>query len=199
MDDKTQTEKDRLPLLTPDELSPTQKQTYDRMMQDQVPWATKSGFTAATPDGRLLGPFNALLYGPEVGQAYLDYFTAEKKNTSLPERVHEIVILAVGAAWNSAYELYAHTAVGKSVGLPEEVVQALAAGQLPEDLSEQETSAYQFAHQLAATHRVDAATYARAKAAFGDKGLVDIVMLVGLYLLTCAALNAFEVPVPQQP
>lgn len=199
MDDKTQTEKDRLPLLTPDELGPAQKQVYNKMMQEQVPWAAKSGFTAATPDGNLLGPFNSLLYAPEVGQAYLDYFTAEKKNTSLPERVHEIVILAVGAAWNSAYELYAHTAVGKSVGLPEEVVQALAAGQLPEDLSEQETSAYQFAHQLAATHRVDAATYARAKAAFGDKGLVDIVMLVGLYLLTCAALNAFEVPVPQQP
>jgi len=194
MSDETQT--DRLPLLTPSELDPTQKQVYDKMVQEQVPWATKSGFTAATPDGKLLGPFNALLYGPEVGQSYLDYFTAEKKNTTLSERVHEIVILAVGAAWNSPYELYAHAAVGKSVGLPEEVVQALAAGRMPEDLSEQQTSAYQFAHQLAATHRLDAATYARAKAEFGDKGLVDIVMLTGLYLVTCAALNAFEVPVP---
>ncbi len=194
MSDETQT--DRLPLLTPSELDPTQKQVYDKMVQEQVPWATKSGFTAATPDGKLLGPFNALLYGPEVGQSYLDYFTAEKKNTTLSERVHEIVILAVGAAWNSPYELYAHAAVGKSVSLPEEVVQALAAGQMPEDLSVQEKSAYEFAHQLAATHWVDAPTYAQAKAEFGDKGLVDIVMLTGLYLVTCAALNAFEVPVP---
>ncbi len=194
MSDETQS--DRLPLLTPGELDPAQKQVYDRMMKEQVPWATKSGFTAATPDGKLLGPFNSLLYGPEVGQTYLDYFTAEKKNTTLSERVHEVVILAVGAAWNSAYELYAHTAVGKSVGLPEETVQALASGQMPESLSVQERSAYEFAHQLAATHRVDAATYARAKAEFGDKGLVDIVMLTGLYLVTCAALNAFEVPVP---
>ncbi len=187
---------DRLPLLTSGELNSTQKQVYDKMMAEQVPWATKSGFQAATPDGKLLGPFNTLLYGPEVGQAYLDYFTAEKKNTSLTERVHEIVILAVGAAWNSPYELYAHTAVGKSVGLPEEVVQAVAAGQTPEGVSEQEAAAYEFAHQLAATHRVDPAAYAQAKAAFGDKGLVDIVMLTGLYLVTCAALNAFEVPVP---
>lgn len=194
MSDETQT--DRLPLLTPSELDPTQKQVYDKMVQEQVPWATKSGFTAATPDGKLLGPFNALLYGPEVGQSYLDYFTAEKKNTTLSERVHEIVILAVGAAWNSPYELYAHAAVGKSVSLPEEVVQALAAGQMPEDLSVQEKSAYEFAHQLAATHWVDTPTYAQAKAEFGDKGLVDIVMLTGLYLVTCAALNAFEVPVP---
>lgn len=187
---------DRLPLLTPGVLEPAQKQLHDQIMKEQVPWATKSGFTAATPDGKLLGPFNSLLYGPEVGQAYLNYFAAEKQNTTLSDCVHEIVILAVGAAWDSPYELYAHTAVGKSVGLTEETVQALAAGKLPEGLLEQEASAYEFAHQLAATHRVDAATYARAKAEFGDKGLVNIVMLTGLYLVTCAALNAFEVPVP---
>lgn len=196
MNDETQTSSDRLPLLTPGDLNPEQKEVYDRMMTEQVPWAAKSGFEAAAPDGRLLGPFNALLYAPEVGQAYLDYFTAEKKNTSLTERVHEVVILAVGAAWNSAYELYAHKAVAKSVGLPEDAVKALAAGNIPSGLSEAEESAYGFAKQLAAEHRVDSPNYARAKAAFGDKGLVDIVMLVGLYLTTCAVLNAFEVPVP---
>jgi 4-carboxymuconolactone decarboxylase len=196
MTDDTQNNSDRLPLLTPDELDQTQRKIYDRMMTEQVPWATKSGFQAAMPDGKLLGPFNALLYAPEVGQAYLDYFTAEKKNTTLSQRVHEVVILAVGAAWNSAYELYAHAAVGKSVGLPEDGIQAIVSGRMPEGLSEQETSAYEFAHQLAADHRIDPATHARAKAAFGDKGLVDIVMLAGLYLMTCATLNAFEVSVP---
>ena len=196
MSDETQRGNDRLPLLTPDVLNPEQKKVYDRMTTEQVPWATKSGFEAATPDGRLLGPFNALLYAPEVGQAYLDYFTQEKKNTSLSERVHEIVILAVGAAWDSAYELYAHKAVARSVGLPEDAVKSLAAGNLPSGLSEAEESAYLFAHQLAADRRVDPAAYARAKAAFGDKGLVDLVMLVGLYLVTCAAHNTFEVPVP---
>lgn len=196
MSDETQTGSDRLPLLTPDALDPEQKKVYDRMMVEQVPWAAKAGFEAATPDGRLLGPFNALLYAPEVGQAYLDYFTQEKQHTSLTERVHEIVILAVGAAWNSAYELYAHEGVAKSVGLPEDAVRLLATGQVPGGLSEAEESAYLFTHQLAAERRVDPETYARAKAAFGDKGLVDIVLLVGLYLTTCAVLNAFEVPVP---
>ena len=196
MSDETQTGSDRLPLLRPDALNPEQKKVYDRMMTEQVPWATKSGFEAATPDGRLLGPFNALLYAPEVGQAYLDYFTQEKKNTSLSERVHEVVILAVGAAWHSAYELYAHEAVAKSVGLPEDAVKSLAAGNVPSGLSEAEESAHAFAKQIAANRRVDPPTYARAKAAFGDKGLVDLVMLVGLYLVTCGLLNAFEVPVP---
>lgn len=189
---------DRLPLLMPDALDDVQRPLYDRMEKEQVQWATKAGFQAAAADGRLLGPFNALLYAPEVGQTYLDYFAAEKKNTSLTERVHEIVILTVGAAWNAAYELYAHTAVGRTVGLPEEVMSAIAAGRTPAGLSEPEAAAHEFTHQLAAGHRIDPQAYARAKAAFGDRGLVDIVMLTGLYLTTCAVLNAFEVPVPQE-
>ncbi|MGI4790258.1 MAG: carboxymuconolactone decarboxylase family protein [Janthinobacterium lividum] len=196
MSDTTQNDTDRLPLLGPDALNSAQRQVYDRMMTEQVPWADKSGFKAATPDGRLLGPFNSLLYGPEVGQTYLDYFTAEKKNTTLTDRVHEIVILTVGAAWQSDYEVYAHSAVAKVVGLSEDIIQAITAGQTPEGLSEQEASAYEFTKQLAANHKIDSATYARASSAFGDKGLVDIAMLAGLYLMTCATLNAFEVPVP---
>ncbi len=196
MSDETQMDQDRLPLLTPNALNPEQKKVYDRMMTDQIPWASKAGFEAATPDGRLLGPFNSLLYAPEVGQAYLDYFASEREHTPLTKRVHEIVILAVGAAWGSGYELYAHTAVGKSVGLPDNVIESIVAGRAPEGVSEAESAAYEFAAQLAAEHRVDQAAYARAKAAFGDTGLAGIVMLTGLYLMTCATLNAFEVPVP---
>ena len=75
--------------------------------------------------------------------------------------------------------------------------EAIVAGQAPEGVPEAEAAAYEFTHQLAGTRRVDPAAYARAKAVFGDRGLVDIVMLTGLYLTTCALLNAFEVSVPQ--
>lgn len=97
----------RLALLAPDALDLVQGKIHARMMAEQVPWATQSGFEAATADGRLLGPFNALLYAPETGEAYLNYFVAKKENTT----------------WHSDYELYAHSAVGKKAGLPEPVIQ----------------------------------------------------------------------------
>ena len=197
MSDETKAVGGRLPLLKPDALDPAQRRLYDRIVEEQVPWANQSGFQAAAPGGSLLGPFNALLFRPEAGQANLDYFLADRKGTSLTPRVHEVVVLTVGAAWQSAYELYAHAAVARAAGLPEEAVQALAAGRLPAGLSEQENSAHEFTRQLVADHRVDGPTYARAAQAFGDMGVVDIVMLAGLYLMTCATLNAFEVPAPQ--
>ena len=188
---------DRLPLLNPAQLDEAQRKLYDGLTAEEVPWAQKSGFQAATPDGRLLGPFNALLFNPAVGTAYIDLFHADKNTTSLPKRVHEIVILTTGAAWNSAYELYAHTAVGQAAGLPDDIIQAIAAGQTPALSSEPEAAAYEFTRQLTRAHTVNADTYARASNAFGDRGLVDMTLLIGLYLMTCAALNAFQVPVPE--
>ena len=187
---------DRLPLLAPDALDGAQRRLYDGLTAEEVPWAEKSGFQAATPDGRLLGPFNALLFNPAVGTAYIGLFHADRNSTSLPKRVHEIVILTTGAAWNSAYELYAHAAVGKAAGLSDDLIQAIASDQSPRFDVEEEAAAYEFTRQLTRSHRIDSETYARAKSAFGDRGLVDMTLLIGLYLMTCAALNAFEVPVP---
>jgi hypothetical protein len=64
-------------------------------------------------------------------------------------------------------------------------------------LKEQEASAYDFAWQLTHKHRVNIDTYSRAADAFGHKGLVDIVMLIGLYMTTCSIINAFEVSIPK--
>jgi 4-carboxymuconolactone decarboxylase len=76
-------------------------------------------------------------------------------------------------------------------------VEALLAGRPPDFRNEQEASAHEFTRQLINAHRVEADVYARAEEAFGHKGLVDLVLLIGLYLATCSLINAFEVPAPK--
>jgi 4-carboxymuconolactone decarboxylase len=187
----------RLPALTPTDLEGAQRELYDSLLANEIPLFDKAGVEVVAADGSLLGPFNPLLLSPVLGAAQIDVFRADKASCSLSRRVHEIVILVVGAAWGSEYELYAHGIVGRLAGLPEDVIQALVAGRRPELEDEQEASAYEFTRQLAYEHRIDPEAYARAAEAFGPRGLVDIVMLIGLYLTTCAIINAFEVPAPQ--
>lgn len=76
------------------------------------------------------------------------------------------------------------------------MIEAIAAGERPEFESGAEASAYDFTRQLTHNHAVDDAAYSRSARDFGDAGLVDMVMLIGLYLTVCATVNAFEVPVP---
>jgi 4-carboxymuconolactone decarboxylase len=160
------------------------------------PGADQSGFEVIAPDRSLLGPLNPLLFSPALGAAQIDVFHADKASTSLPPRVHEVVILTVGAAWDSHYELYAHSATGKLAGLSDDVIEALLAGQPPDFRNDQEAIAHAFTRQLVDQHRVDTETYTQAQQAFGHKGVVDMVLLIGLYLATCSLINAFEVPAP---
>jgi 4-carboxymuconolactone decarboxylase len=186
----------RLPLAEPDALSDPQRRLYDRMTASVVPWAERAGFTSQVSGGRFIGPFNPALRSPLVCGAFLQFQAAEEENTSLSPRVRQVVILAVGAVWHSPYELYAHSAVGLSVGLPGHVVQVLVAGQLPGELTDAEQAAWRFTHQLVTRRRVDQPTYDQARVALGIVGITDMLSLIGAYQTVCGMLNAFEIPAP---
>ena len=185
-----------LPLLDPAALTDRQRAVYDRLRSTMIQWADQSGFQSITEEGRLIGPFNPIMLSPGITQGFLDLQDAEQAHSSLSERERQVVILAVGAVWQADYELYAHAAVARKAGLPDEVIQGLTAGALPNGLSEREEIAGRFTRQLAAQHRVDPELYSTAEAAFGTQGLVDITFLVGIYHLVCGLLNAFEIPAP---
>src|ERR1700733_5075735 len=186
----------RLPLLDPRSLSAAQKEIYDRLNATFVSWSHRINFQSTTNDGRLIGPFNPILFSPGISASFLDLHDAEEKHTSLSERVRQVVILTTGAVWQSGYELYAHSAAARRAGISESAIRILAAGGLPDDLSEQETIAQSYARQFSAKHRVDADLYSAAVLAFGEKGVVDLTYLIGIYHITCGLLNSFDIPRP---
>ncbi len=186
----------RLPLLDPKELAPDQAKLYKVMENTLIAWGKQSGFEVNTSDGKFIGPFNPSLYSPGITEGFSTFMDAEPKNTKLDKRTRQVVILTVGAVWNSPYELYAHSKEARKVGLPEVAIQALTSGESPEGLTSNELVAHRFARQLTAEHRVDDDVYRKAKQAFGDEGLVDMVYLIGIYHVTCALLNGFEIPAP---
>jgi 4-carboxymuconolactone decarboxylase len=186
----------RLPLLDPRELAPDQAKLYKVLENTLIAWGKQSGFEVNTSDGKFIGPFNPSLYSPGITEGFSIFMDAEPKNTKLDKRTRQVVILTVGGVWNSPYELYAHSAEARKVGLPEAAIQALASGESPNGLTSNELVAHRFARQLGAERRVDDDLYREAKQAFGEEGLVDMIYLIGIYLVTCALLNGFEIPAP---
>ena len=178
----------RLPLLDRESLAPAQKELFDQMMDNVVPRADSSGFVARTDaGGQLIGPFNPALLNPAIGSAFLELQFTEETHTSLSQRTRQVVILTVGAVWQAPYELYAHSAVGRRAGLSDDAVRTLAAGGLPQDLTEQEVVAHRVARALSVEHRVDDTLFREAEALFGASssylrllvGSVDVSGLCG--------------------
>jgi 4-carboxymuconolactone decarboxylase len=173
----------RLPLADPTDLVGAQRQLFDKMTSTVVPWARDTGFRSTTDDGRFIGPFNPAVMG-------------EWKHTSLSPRLREVVILAVGAVWQSEYELYAHSAAARKAGISDEAVRVLASGGIPQELDKDEKIAAALTRQLSTAHRVDETLYRQAENCFGTKGLNDIAILIGIYHAVCTTLNLFEIPAP---
>lgn len=154
------------------------------------------GFVSHRADGALVGPFAPMLRFPDFGRAAWTYIKALIDNARLPKAAHEAAILATGAAFNSRYELYAHERVGEAAGLSPEKVSAIAAGQRPADLTDEEAAAYDVAVVLAGGRQLPASTYSRAVRAFGEERTAELIYLVGGYALVSMLLNAYDMSVP---
>jgi len=186
----------RLPLLDYGSLAPARRKLFDQMVDTVVPWAESAGFVARTGDGQFIGPFNPALLNAAIGSSFLELQFSEEAHTSLSQRTRQVVILTVGAVWQAPYELYAHSAVARRAGLADDAVRTLAAGGLPEDISDDEAVAHRVARALSVEHRVEDALYREAENRFGPVGVMDIVALTGIYHTVCAILNVFAIPAP---
>jgi 4-carboxymuconolactone decarboxylase len=186
----------RVGLVEPSKMTPDQKELYDSTMKEAVPWAQSSGFIAALPDGRVVGPFNLALQSPQIGAAFARLQSTEESETTLTPRVRQVVILTIGAVWQCDYERYAHRAVAHKLGMTPEVIDALAEGAEPKGLTDEELLASQVTQRIVTDHKLPDDLFRKAQTTFGNQGIVDLLILAGCYVTVCSMLNSFEVPVP---
>ncbi|OBF50013.1 carboxymuconolactone decarboxylase [Mycobacterium sp. 852002-53434_SCH5985345] len=186
----------RLDLADRAALDDTARELFDDITANALAWARRCGFAAATADGRLIGPFNPSLLNPGLSAAFLKLQAAEQQCTSLDQRTRQVVLLTVGSVWRAPYELYAHSAVARHVGLSESVIAELVAGTEPEALTDDQRAAHRLARALSTDHHVDDALYDEARQRFGAAGVFDITVLTGIYHTVCGILNAFAIPAP---
>jgi alkylhydroperoxidase family enzyme len=185
----------RLPLISPDKLTPEQK----TLAADMTEGIRKNyqGFANIRDDGALMGPWNPWLHEPKFGKAVWDLAKAIGSNPSVPSAIREIAILVTGAHFKAGYELYAHVAVAEIRGLSDEKLATIVAGQRPVDLTRQEAVAYDFASALVSGGVLPELTYRAAVEQFGAHGAAELSYLIGLYCMVSVTLNTFDVPVPE--
>jgi alkylhydroperoxidase family enzyme len=186
----------RLPLIAPADLTPEQKTLYDAMRKGIA--SNFNAFKVEREDGALMGPWNPWLHEPAIGKAIWDLTLAMTAGATLNDDVRQIAILAVGARFGSAYEIYAHIAVAEHEGMKPERLATLVADLKPSDLSPQESIAFDVAYALARGGVLPEPLYRLAVDTFGQHGANELFYLVGLYSLVSVTLNAFNVPVPER-
>lgn len=111
----------------------------------------------------------------------------------LPRKETEAVILRTAWLCRSEYEWTQHRAIGLSVGLSKEQVEAAGPDPQSELFDEVTRDLLAGVGQLLEHHRLSDEVYESLRAAMPPKHILEYVMLVGTYAALAGSLNTFGV------
>lgn len=151
---------------------------------------------AAGPRGGVIGPFIAALRSPELMTRLQRLGEYLRYGNALGPRLTELAILVTARAWSQPLEWAIHVQEAEARGIARTTIAAIARGRRPARMAADEAIVYDFVRQLHATQAVSDATYARALAAFGERGIVDLTAVAGYYTTLAMILNVARTPVP---
>jgi len=173
---------DRMPPIPADKWTDAQKKAAEEI--------------TSGPRKELVGPFIPLLRSPEfmsrlqkVGE-YLRY------NTKLGSNISEFIILLIARQWTQQFEWYSHESLALKAGIKEETIKAIAEGQRPAAMTQDEETIYEYVTELRLHQSVSDPVYARVVNRFGEQGVIDVTGLCGYYTLLGMLMNVTRTPLP---
>jgi 4-carboxymuconolactone decarboxylase len=146
--------------------------------------------------GKVRGPFALLLHAPDVGTRVADMVDHFLSDTRVPHKLKEMAIIAVARRYSARYEWFIHAARAVRTGLAEETVEAIRTGTRPAFTDADEALVYDLAVEIVETRTLSDESYGRAASALGEPATLELVSLVGFYIMIAVVLNAYRVEIP---
>jgi len=165
--------------------------TWDQMTAEQKTMTTN---LLNGPRQGLGGPFNVLLRSPEMGDLAQKLGEYARFRPSVPAKLRELAIIITARHWTAQYEWNAHRRAAAQAGLSADVIDAIANRKRPAKLLPDEEAVYNFATELLETKQVRDETFKAAVDKFGEKGVVDIIGVMGYYQMVSMLLNVDRYP-----
>ncbi len=174
---------ERFKPLTADEMTPAQKNLMELL-------------TSAKIEGGTRGPVNTLLRSPDIGEGILRFGAYERFHSPLAMKVNELAALVTIRNVGAQFPWYAHHRAGVQAGLSEAVVGAIAQGKKPAGLQADEQAVYDFTAEALRTGQVSDATFSAIKQQLGERGVVEVMGVIGYYSTVSLLTNVDRYPLP---
>jgi 4-carboxymuconolactone decarboxylase len=177
----------RLKPLEPAEMTAEQLEYHERIMARPI-------FKNLAKDSPLEGPYNAWIRSPGLIRTLWPFAQYVRDDGVLDTRLVELAIITVGRVWSAEFEFAVHAKYAVNAGITPEIVEAIRRNEPPPFEKDDEAAVHRFAEELTSGYRVEDETYQAAREQVGEQGLVELIGVMGLYVMVCMTLNAFEVP-----
>jgi 4-carboxymuconolactone decarboxylase len=148
------------------------------------------------------GPFNAYARSPGLGLRLLEVSDYVRFNSSLEPRLSEFAIMIGARHWSVPYEWRAHYPLAVKGGLAPQILADVGAGKRPQSMKDDETALYDFVTEMYRDKNISDATFNAVLAKFGERGVMDLIGIIGYYDIASMALitqKAKAQPVAEAP
>ena len=172
----------RFPPLAADRWSPEQRRVAEALTQ--------------SPRGSVRGPYVPLIYSPELADRMRPLGDFIRFGGVLPPRLKEIVIFTVARHWSVEFMFAIHAQMAAEQGIERSIVDTIAHGRRPAELTPQEGAAYDAARELVQGARIGDASYAALRQHFDEGGVIELVAFVGYYTSLAMILNTARIDPP---
>lgn len=152
--------------------------------------------TVAGRRGKVPAPMIAWLRNPEFARRGQKLGELLRYETTLEPQLTELAILVCGRHWTSHHEWQAHKKMGLDAGLDPKLIAAIAARRTPTMDDERQRAVYEVSSTLLSTGRVPTHLYAFGVSQLGERGMVELVGVLGYYCMVSLTLNTFELGLP---
>jgi 4-carboxymuconolactone decarboxylase len=141
-------------------------------------------------------PYRAYIRNPDLAPRLTALTEYLRWNTSLPPRLSELAILITARQWTAQYEWFAHYPLALKGGLDPRVANDIAAGKRPDNMKDDEAALYDLAIALYRDKKVSDPVYKAALEKFGERGIMDIIGIIGYYDITSMTLITMQAEAP---
>jgi alkylhydroperoxidase family enzyme len=173
----------RLPPLARNDLNDEGKAIYDKIV--------------GTGPAPTTGPVALSLYSPKIAQVFSDLNGFLRYNGDLSPRHTEVAIVAATWEIQQQYEYSAHEPAALRYGAPQAVIDTIKFNREPVGLSPEETNIIKLSRAIMRDHKVSSELYAESVKLFGRKGLVELVTVMGDYVMVGMVMTAIDQHLPE--
>jgi len=167
--------------------------SYAELTSEQRAFADKEIAGGRKPE---TGPFNIYLRSPELADLSRPLSDYLRFKAPTPRKLKEIAIMLTARYWGGQYVWYSHRQQALDAGLSPAFITAMAAGERPANMSPDETTMYDFTTQLLTTRQVSDTNFKAMTALVGERGIVELVALMGQYTGLTMLFVVDRYPVP---
>jgi len=140
------------------------------------------------------------IYDPKLAEALHLLHDSVTKYGTLGNRVDELAILvATREEKMSLNEWYSHEAAALKAGIDQSTIDVVKFGKEPTGLDAKDALIIRFGREWFREHRVSSDTFAKTVEAFGQRGTVELIGVMGDYAMVGMMLQAVDQQLPNRP